>query len=110
MKANQEKKPIDFYLYTYNSPCASNNANSEHSSCMKNMFLATHKIGSEWGKIGHHLDVGFVQWYLSPQHNNVKEAKDNFCKLRKEFEKEFSEKSITFSIIQKTTASNPCPN
>ena len=109
MKANQEKKPVDFYLYTFNSPCA-----SLHSSCMKNLFLETHKEGQEWNKIGHNLNVGFAQFYTYGGQNE-NQARDNFCEVRKAFEKEFSEKTITFNIIHKETeskpgkVSDPCP-
>ena len=113
MKANQEKEePIDFYLYTTNSPCASDNPNPKHSSCLKNMFLATHQKGKEWSKKGHHLDVGFAQWYLYKQYDTAEKSEKNFCTLRQTFEERFSDKSkdisITFVKINQKEVSDPC--
>jgi len=75
-----EVHPSDFYLYSYNSPCA----NRPDDCCLLEIFQATYDSMFSYDANGyfplHTLRVGFPTWYLF-RGAQIPQVRDNFCKV-----------------------------
>jgi len=86
-----------FYLYSYNSPCSKDI--DQGGSCSKNIFKSTYGHFFKNNKKYHTLITGFKNWYI--YRNNVKEARDLFCKTINGWKTSTEYKTVDFFNVLK---------